>query len=182
MAPAIGLREDFGSAGLRTLAKSMKGAAQARRLIDLAIEIVAHPLCSSRNPDDNSCRFAGAREVSLGRRQSARQRRKAGSPRATAIRPPGSVPVRGAIVTPATAATAPASGSDRPVKRSLTLRGHRTSVGLEAAFQTGVQCLAVAEGKPAGRFAAGTGARGAPLAALGSAIRGHVSAAVKAGN
>ena len=37
MAAAIGLREDFGSAELRALAKSVKGAAQARRLLALAM-------------------------------------------------------------------------------------------------------------------------------------------------
>jgi len=37
MAAAIGLREDFGSAELRALAKSVKGAAQARRLLTLAV-------------------------------------------------------------------------------------------------------------------------------------------------
>ena len=34
----------------------------------------------------------------------------------------------------------------RPVKHSLTLRGHRTSVSLEAAFWTAFRRLAVAEG------------------------------------
>jgi len=37
MAAAIGLREDFGSAELRALAKSVKGAAQVRRLLALAV-------------------------------------------------------------------------------------------------------------------------------------------------
>jgi transposase len=37
MAAAIGLREGFGSAGLRAPAKSVKGAAQARRLLALAV-------------------------------------------------------------------------------------------------------------------------------------------------
>jgi len=37
MAAAIGLREDFGSAELRALAKSVRGAAQARRLLALAV-------------------------------------------------------------------------------------------------------------------------------------------------
>jgi len=37
MAAAIGLREDFGSAELRVLAKSVKDAAQARRLLALAV-------------------------------------------------------------------------------------------------------------------------------------------------
>jgi len=39
------------------------------------------------------------------------------------------------------------SGSDRPVKHSLTLRGHRTSVSLEAAFWQAFRDLALAEGK-----------------------------------
>ena len=38
------------------------------------------------------------------------------------------------------------SGSGRPVKHSLTLRGHRTSVSLEAAFWTAFRELAVVEG------------------------------------
>ena len=38
------------------------------------------------------------------------------------------------------------SASGRPVKHSLTLRGHRTSVSLEAAFWTAFRELAVAEG------------------------------------
>ena len=37
MAAAIGLREDFGSAELRVLAKSVKDATQARRLLALAV-------------------------------------------------------------------------------------------------------------------------------------------------
>jgi transposase len=37
MAAAIGLREDFGSAELRVLAKTVKDAAQARRLLALAV-------------------------------------------------------------------------------------------------------------------------------------------------
>jgi len=37
MAAAIGLREDFGSANLRVLAKTVKDAAQARRLLALAV-------------------------------------------------------------------------------------------------------------------------------------------------
>lgn len=37
--------------------------------------------------------------------------------------------------------------SGRPVKHSLTLRGHRTSVSLEAAFWQAFRDLAAAEGK-----------------------------------
>ena len=43
------------------------------------------------------------------------------------------------------AAFSPDSG--RPVKHSLTLRGHRTSVSLEAAFWQAFRDLAAAEGK-----------------------------------
>lgn len=39
------------------------------------------------------------------------------------------------------------SDSGRPVKHSLTLRGHRTSVSLEAAFWQAFRDLAAAEGK-----------------------------------
>jgi predicted DNA-binding ribbon-helix-helix protein len=41
----------------------------------------------------------------------------------------------------------------RPVKRSITLRGHRTSVSLEEAFWTEFRRLAVREGVPFNRLA-----------------------------
>jgi predicted DNA-binding ribbon-helix-helix protein len=36
----------------------------------------------------------------------------------------------------------------RPVKRSLTVRGHRTSVSLEDAFWAAFRDIAVAQGQP----------------------------------
>lgn len=73
------------------------------------------------------------------------------------------------------------TASDRPVKRSLTLQGHRTSVSLEHAFWAEFQRLAAAEGKSVNRLAVEIDARRAPPASLASAIRIHVLAAVKAG-
>jgi predicted DNA-binding ribbon-helix-helix protein len=73
------------------------------------------------------------------------------------------------------------SMNDRPVKRSLTLQGHRTSVSLEAAFWAEFQRLAAAEGKSVNRLAAEIDATRTPPASLASAIRVHVLQAVKAG-
>lgn len=42
----------------------------------------------------------------------------------------------------------------RPVKRSLTLRGHRTSVSLEPEFWDAFRALARAEGLPLNELAA----------------------------
>ncbi len=42
----------------------------------------------------------------------------------------------------------------RPVKRSLTLRGHRTSVSLEDAFWAAFRDIAVAQGQPLNALAA----------------------------
>lgn len=44
--------------------------------------------------------------------------------------------------------------SGRPVKRSLTLRGHRTSVSLEDAFWTAFKEIAEREGKTINGLAA----------------------------
>jgi len=70
--------------------------------------------------------------------------------------------------------------TDRPVKRSLTLHGHRTSVSLEEAFWTEFRRLAEAEGKSVNALAAEIDARRSPPASLASAIRVHVLAALKA--
>ena len=78
--------------------------------------------------------------------------------------------------------TGPMTGSDRPVKRSLTLRGHRTSVSLEAAFWTEFRRLADAQGKSVNGLAAEIDARRAPPGSLASAIRVHVLEAVRAGH
>ena len=73
------------------------------------------------------------------------------------------------------------SGADRPVKRSLTLRGHRTSVSLEEAFWSEFRRLAAAEGKSVNALAAEIDETRTPPASLASAIRLYVLKAVKAG-
>ena len=74
------------------------------------------------------------------------------------------------------------SRSDRPVKRSLTLQGHRTSVSLEAIFWVEFQRLAEARGKSVNRLAAEIDARRTPPASLASAIRVYVLQAAKTGD
>lgn len=71
--------------------------------------------------------------------------------------------------------------ADRPVKRSLTLLGHRTSVSLEAAFWDEFRRLAAARGVSVNALAAGLDAGRAPPASLASAIRVFVLGEVKAG-
>ena len=73
------------------------------------------------------------------------------------------------------------SGNDRPVKRSLTLQGHRTSVSLEEAFWAEFRRLAAARGTSVNALAAEIDATRTPPASLASAIRVWVLAAVKAG-
>ncbi|MCR9126438.1 MAG: ribbon-helix-helix domain-containing protein [Rhodobacteraceae bacterium] len=69
----------------------------------------------------------------------------------------------------------------RPVKRSLTLRGHRTSVSLEDAFWRAFQDIANAEGKPINRLAAEVDAARDLETNLASAIRVFVLQRVKQG-
>lgn len=64
--------------------------------------------------------------------------------------------------------------SARPVKRSLTLRGHRTSVSLEDAFWQSFREIAVAEGKPLNVLAAEIDEKRGVEAGLASAIRVYV--------
>lgn len=65
--------------------------------------------------------------------------------------------------------------SDRPRKRSLTLRGHRTSVSLEDAFWQAFRDIAARAGKPVNRLAAEIDAQRDPVeTGLASAIRLHV--------
>lgn len=71
------------------------------------------------------------------------------------------------------------SENDRPVKRSLTLKGHRTSVSLEAAFWNEFRRLAAAEGKSVNALAAEIDRTRTPPASLASAIRLYVLEAVK---
>ncbi len=65
--------------------------------------------------------------------------------------------------------TAPLA-SGRPVKHSLTLRGHRTSVSLEAAFWEAFRNLAAAQGRSLNDLAAEIDADRADVG-LASAIR-----------
>lgn len=73
--------------------------------------------------------------------------------------------------------TAPASG--RPVKRSLTLHGHRTSVSLEDAFWLAFRDIATAQGKTINMLAAEIDDARADIG-LASAIRVYVLQAIKA--
>ncbi|MEO0939840.1 MAG: ribbon-helix-helix domain-containing protein [Pseudomonadota bacterium] len=61
--------------------------------------------------------------------------------------------------------------SARPVKRSLTLRGHRTSVSLEDAFWRAFKEIADAEGKALNALAAEIDEARGTEAGLASAIR-----------
>lgn len=71
--------------------------------------------------------------------------------------------------------------SDRPVKRSLTLSGHRSSVSLERAFWDEFRRLAAGRGVSVNALAAEIDAARLPPASLASAIRLFVLAEVKAG-
>ncbi|PWE30677.1 aryl-sulfate sulfotransferase [Maritimibacter sp. 55A14] len=64
--------------------------------------------------------------------------------------------------------------SARPVKRSLTLRGHRTSVSLEDEFWQAFREIAAEQGKPVNVLAAEIDAARGVEAGLASAIRVHV--------
>lgn len=70
---------------------------------------------------------------------------------------------------------------DRPAKRSLTLRGHRTSVTLETAFWQALKTLAQSEGRSVNALAADIDAARAPETGLASALRVHLLAAARAG-
>ena len=61
--------------------------------------------------------------------------------------------------------------SPRPVKHSLTLRGHRTSVSLEEAFWLAFREIAAARGQSLNDLAARIDAERAPDTGLASAIR-----------
>lgn len=64
--------------------------------------------------------------------------------------------------------------SGRPVKRSLTLRGHRTSVSLEDAFWREFRRIAAEEDKPLNQLAAEIDAGRDPEVGLASSIRVYV--------
>lgn len=64
--------------------------------------------------------------------------------------------------------------SGRPVKRSLTLRGHRTSVSLEDEFWTAFREIAAQKGMAVNALAAEIDADRDIETGLASAIRVHV--------
>ena len=68
----------------------------------------------------------------------------------------------------------------RPVKRSLTIRGHRTSVTLEEPFWRAFRDIALAEGKALNQLAAEIDAARGTEAGLASAIRVFVLRRVQA--
>ncbi|MCA0043733.1 ribbon-helix-helix domain-containing protein [Celeribacter litoreus] len=69
--------------------------------------------------------------------------------------------------------------SGRPVKRSLTLRGHRTSVSLEDAFWTAFRNIAKARGIAINELAAEIDATRDVETGLASAIRVFILAEVQ---
>jgi predicted DNA-binding ribbon-helix-helix protein len=70
---------------------------------------------------------------------------------------------------------------DRPIKRSLTLQGHRTSVSLEEPFWIEFRRLAEAQDLSVNALASQLDAKRAPPASLASMIRLYVLSEVKAG-
>jgi len=62
----------------------------------------------------------------------------------------------------------------RPVKRSLTLNGHRTSVSLEEEFWRAFRSLAAAQDRPINALAAEIDARRGAETGLATAIRLYV--------
>ena len=62
----------------------------------------------------------------------------------------------------------------RPVKHSLTLRGHRTSVSLEAEFWQAFRKIAAENGRPINDLAAEIDERRGTETGLASAIRIYV--------
>ncbi len=64
--------------------------------------------------------------------------------------------------------------SARPIKHSLTLRGHRTSVSLEAPFWEAFREIAAAQGKGINQLAAEIDEARGVSAGLASAIRVYV--------
>ncbi|MEP3054206.1 ribbon-helix-helix domain-containing protein [Ascidiaceihabitans sp.] len=61
--------------------------------------------------------------------------------------------------------------SGRPIKHSLTLKGHRTSVSLEDAFWTAFREIAATKGVPINALAAEIDAARDPEVGLASSIR-----------
>lgn len=80
-----------------------------------------------------------------------------------------------------TGSTTKAMTADRPVKRSVTLSGHRTSVSLEQVFWDEFQRLATSRGVSVNALASELDAGRTPPASLASAIRVFVLNEIKAG-
>jgi predicted DNA-binding ribbon-helix-helix protein len=57
------------------------------------------------------------------------------------------------------------------VKRSITIRGHRTSISIEDAFWNRLQAIAEARAQPIAALVAGIDASRAPGSNLSSAVR-----------
>lgn len=72
--------------------------------------------------------------------------------------------------------------TDRPVKHSLTLRGHRTSVSLEPAFWDAFRQISVEKDLPLNELAAQIDAARSPGTGLATAIRLHVLAHFRGAN
>jgi predicted DNA-binding ribbon-helix-helix protein len=72
--------------------------------------------------------------------------------------------------------------SARPVKRSLTLHGHRTSVSLEAAFWDAFRAIAAARAVPLNQLAAEIDDARSGDEGLASAIRVYVLQYVRSGS
>jgi len=64
--------------------------------------------------------------------------------------------------------------SDRPVKRSITLHGHRTSVSLEDDFWDALHEMAMDQGRSLASLAAQIDDSRDPQTGLATAIRLHV--------
>ena len=69
--------------------------------------------------------------------------------------------------------------SKRPVKHSVTLKGHRTSISLEDAFWDEFRALAAEKGMPINALVAQIDAERGVETGLASAIRLYVLAALK---
>ncbi len=70
---------------------------------------------------------------------------------------------------------------DRPVKRSLTLQGHRTSVSLEEPFWAEFRRIAGERGMSVNALASELDTTRSPPASLASAMRLFILAELKAG-
>ena len=67
----------------------------------------------------------------------------------------------------------------RPVKHSVTLRGHRTSISLEAPFWAELRRIAKEKGKPINALVAEVDEARGLDAGLASALRVYVLTAIK---